>query len=68
MNLVTAVRAHAEKHYLEDGWDFLVECWEDDYILQMIDGTDTPSEAIERCAAVLTVLAEQRAAVRAEIF
>ena len=68
MDLVTAVRDHADAHYHEDGWDFLVECWEDHYILQMIESAVTVEEAIDCCARILKVLDEQRTAVRSEIF
>jgi len=35
--LVDAVREHARKNYEKGGWDFVVECYEDDDILETIN-------------------------------
>jgi spore coat protein CotH len=32
------IREHAIKHYNEDGWDILVETYEDEDILEIIEG------------------------------
>jgi len=69
--LIAAVRAHAEQHYNEGGWDFLVECWDDDYIAQEIlqgDHTLTAQQAIAVCEHVLNAMDEQRQAVHNEIW
>lgn len=29
------VIAHAEEHYAEGGWDFVVECWDADQIMRL---------------------------------
>lgn len=66
--LVAQVRAYAEKHYNEDGWDFLVECWEDEDIAEAIEGATTVEAAIEECRATVSLLDERRQEVRSEIF
>ena len=39
--LVEMIKAHAIKNYSKNGWDFLVECYEDEEILEMIKGAKT---------------------------
>ena len=36
LDLVNAVRKHALNNYENDGWDYLVECWDDGDILEQI--------------------------------
>jgi hypothetical protein len=36
--LVEQIKAYAVEHYNQDGWDVLVECWEDSDILEFIEG------------------------------
>lgn len=67
-DLVAAVRAHALDHYETDGWDFLIECWEDADVAQAIGSAGTLEEAIEAVRPTLRILDERRAEVRAEIF
>ena len=64
--LVAAVRAHALKNYNTDGWDFLVECWEDEDILAEIGDADTEETAIAACHETVSLLAERRDEVRSE--
>ena len=59
-DLVTAVRAHANGNYEKDGWDFLVECYSDDEIVDLIGGARTVNGAIKKCADLLGVLDERR--------
>ena len=58
--IVTAVRSHALENYERDGWDFLVECYSDDEIVDLIDGARTVQGAIKKCAKVLRILSAQR--------
>jgi hypothetical protein len=39
--LIDAVRAHAHANYNRDGWDYLVECWDDEYIARTIGTAKT---------------------------
>jgi hypothetical protein len=50
--LIEAVKRHAAEHYDEDGWDVIVECYEDLEIWQVIAGAQTAAEAISKMRAV----------------
>jgi len=65
---VTAIREWAIAHYNRDGWDFLVECWEDKDIYEVIRGCRTPRSAIEKCRKALKPMAEKRRSVMNEVF
>tara|TARA_R100000963_G_scaffold11192_1_gene8167 strand:- start:7 stop:222 length:216 start_codon:yes stop_codon:yes gene_type:complete len=58
--LVTAVRAHALENYEKGGWDFLVECYSDDEIVDLIGVARTVDGAIKKCADHLGILDERR--------
>lgn len=49
-DLVAVVRAYAQEHYDEGGWDFVVETWQDEDIVEVIGDAKTPAEAIARVA------------------
>jgi hypothetical protein len=66
--LVSAVRAYAVQNYEKDGWDFLVECWSDQDILDAAGAATTPEGAIAKVRKTVKLLAERRDEVRAEIF
>ena len=66
--LVRAVRAHALEHYETDGWDFIVECWEDADIAEAIGSAGSPEAAIAAVRKTARLLDERRSEVRAEIF
>ncbi len=68
--LIAAVKAHAVAHYETGGWDFVVECWDDSEIAEVLDaaGAATEAEAIAAVARDAGLMDEQRRAVRAEIF
>lgn len=60
------VKAHALAHYGEDGWDYVVEAWTDEDILNVIAkaGATTDVEAIAAVGAVLGAVAAVEADVR----
>lgn len=64
-DLVRAVRAHAEAHYNQNGWDYLVECWSDEDIAEWVGDAKDETTAILRCADVVGTLDEMRSEVRA---
>jgi hypothetical protein len=41
-DLIDAVRAHANANWGKDGWDFLVECWDDEDIARAVGNAKTP--------------------------
>lgn len=63
--LIRAVRDYALDNYNDDGWDYLVECWEDDYILECIGTAKTTKQAINNVRDALRPLADMRDEVRA---
>jgi len=62
--MVRAVREHANANYKKDGWDFLVECWDDEDIIEQIAGAKTVAGAIRNCAKTLKLLHERRQEVQ----
>ena len=63
VDLVAAVKAHALANYEKGGWDYVVECYSDDDIKEVIGGARTPAGAIKKMAAEVG----PRAAYRADI-
>jgi hypothetical protein len=66
--LVDAVKAHATKHYDDGGWDVVIECWEDWELMEFLASpwpekpeVETPEQAIERMAGLVSVWAEKQA-------
>ncbi len=58
--LIRGVRAYAARNYNTDGWDFLVECWDDQDIGAQITESDTLPRAIAACKRVLKAMDENR--------
>lgn len=68
--LVQGVRNHAQAHYEEEGWDYIVECFSDDDIAEVLDReqvTDLPG-AIKTLRGIVRILDERRREVMAEVF
>ena len=66
--LVEAVRAHALDHYEEAGWDYVVECWADDEIEEVVGRCKSPEGAIRKMKAEIKPLAAYREDIRGTIF
>lgn len=62
--LVQAVKKHALANYETDGWDILVECYEDSYIEELIGDAKTVEDAIARCRDVVSMVADYRADIQ----
>lgn len=58
--LINAVRAYATENYTKDGWDILVECWDDPYIAEIIGKARTEKGAIAACRKVTKSVASFR--------
>jgi hypothetical protein len=58
--MVAAVKAHALASYEKNGWDFIVECWDDAEIAERIAGCRTSAGAIRRVRQTASLLGEQR--------
>lgn len=61
-DLIKAVKEHAQANYEADGWDYLVECYEDKDIREMIEeaGATTAEEAIKVIGEVMKVKDDYR--------
>lgn len=63
-NLVAGVRAWAEANYEKDGWDYIVETYEDDELWEVIAGSKSLKDAIARAGEVASLLDDRRSDVR----
>ena len=61
MALVEDVKAHAVAHYMDGGWDVIVECWDDSTIAEQIEGASTLAEAIKAFEPIVDVWADRQA-------
>lgn len=68
--MLAAVKAHAATHYEENGWDYVVECWDDAEILSVLseEKAETIETAIAAVGEIVELLDERRRDVEAEIF
>lgn len=67
-DLVAAVKAHALANYNKGGWDYIVECWEDEDIEEEIAGCRSAAGAIKKVGKCAKALGNYRAEVRAEVW
>ena len=66
--LIAAVKAHAIAHYEENGWDIVVECYDDAQIAEIIGGCRTAKGAIRAVKQHIAPVAGYRADIQAEAF
>lgn len=66
--LVKAVREHAAKNYEKGGWDYVVECYDDDTILEIIGDATDAWLAIKRVGEVVSERDDYRCDIQAEAF
>ena len=66
--IIKQLRAYALEHYEEGGWDYLVECYEDKDILEMIEGCSTFEEALPKVAKIMRIKDDYRKDIEAEAF
>lgn len=65
-SMVEAVKNHAKANYERDGWDMVVECYEDSEIREAIAGCTTEAEAIARLGEIASVWDDRRKDAQAE--
>lgn len=65
---VRAVREYAVENYARDGWDYVVECWEDDEIAEAVSGEETTDGAIRAIGRACALFAERERETKAEVF
>ena len=70
LDLVDAVRNHAMANYGKDGWDYVVECYEDSDIIEILSDADasTPKQAIKAVGDYVGGVADYRDEIQAEAF
>ena len=66
--LVKAVRDHARKNYERDGWDYVVECYDDADIIEAIGDARTEASAIVRVKRAVKAMDDHRKDIQAEAF
>lgn len=66
--MVAAVKKYAEDHYNEDGWDSIVECYDNSDIAREVGNATTIEEAIAKVGKGCKIWDEHRQDVIAEIF
>lgn len=65
--LIAAVKTHALEHYEENGWDFVIECFERDELEKLLReaGAATLEAAIEAVGEIAKLHDERRREIRA---
>jgi len=58
--LIRQIREYAQNNYEKDGWDYLVECYEDEEIIKKIGSAKTLLGAIRKLSKGLKDLDEYR--------
>ena len=66
--LVDAVRKHACKHYEEDGWDYVVESYDDEELSDLIADAKTVEDAIANVKEIVSIINDQREDAQGEAF
>jgi hypothetical protein len=66
--LIDAVRAYSIAHYEKDGWDYVVECYSDAQIADIIKTARTAAGAIKMVRAEVKPRDNFRAEIQAEAF
>lgn len=57
MDIVAAVKKHAQANYEKDGWDIIVECWGTEEIVEVLNGDNLSGKP---CQSVEAAIAEVR--------
>jgi hypothetical protein len=68
--LVTAVKRHAAANYEQDGWDFIVECYTDAELAELIVELRATTEgaAIRKVGELMKIKDERRKEIEATIW
>ena len=65
---LAAIKAHALANYEKDGWDYVVECYDNAQIVEIIKTARTLAGAIKMMRAHGKPRADYRAEIQAEAF
>ncbi len=63
--LVAAVKEYANDHYDEDGWDFIVECYGDAELEELLGGARSVKTAIAKCHKTAKTQGDHRTEIQA---
>lgn len=68
--MVAAVRKHAREHYTTGGWDYVVESFDDEEIVEIIEDENatTTAGAIRAVGSVVALLDDRRSDIEATRF
>jgi len=66
--LVKFIRQYATDNYNKDGWDYLVECWDDAAILGEVKNCRSADAAIRKLRKTLKAMDDYRRDIQAEAF
>jgi hypothetical protein len=68
--MILTVREYATAHYDEGGWDYIVECWSDEDIAQILAEEQCHSlkQAVKTIQSIVQVMDDRRREVMAEVF
>lgn len=66
--LVQAVKDHALANYEADGWDFIVECYTDEELAELIGKVRSVKSAIAKCRSVVKTQADHRSEIQATAY
>jgi hypothetical protein len=61
--LVKFIRDHAIANYNKDGWDYLVECWDDAAILGAVKNCRSADAAIRKLRKTLKAMDDYRSEI-----
>ena len=64
--LITAVRAHANANYEKDGWDYIVEAYDDDELIELL--TNAKAKTIKQAIAAVKKELKMLSAFREEMY
>ena len=64
--LIAAVKAHANDNYEKDGWDYIVEAYTDDELIELL--TDAKAKSIKQAIAAAKKEAKMRKAHHEEMY
>lgn len=69
IEMLKAVREHAQKNYNKGGWDYIIECYEDDAeLLELCGDATTPKQAIAIVKKCVGNWADRREDIEKEVF
>jgi hypothetical protein len=67
-HLIHAVKSHALANYGLNGWDYVIECWSDAHISEVIGNSRTERGAIRKVGKIVKIQGERRQDAMLEVF